>query len=148
MTSFYALRATNACLFVSKGQTANTALAARFALVARLLPFGPYPLQQLRRRFVAGVLRHQAAGEGALQDALPQPACPLQVGGYLDFQLVHDRQATLDFGDDLFLFPDGGQGALIKRLSRNSNWRCAFFGFLFGSRFTEYQLALGCKSAR
>src|SRR5208282_2461867 len=59
--------------------------------------------QQPARRFVIGVLGHQLALEGALQDGLAQPLGPLQVGLNLHFKLVNHRETALDLSEDAVL---------------------------------------------
>jgi hypothetical protein len=66
-------------------------------------------LQEHAGRFVVGVLGHQLALEGALQDGLAQPLGALQVGLDLHFKLVNHGEAALDFGDDAVLLGEWGQ---------------------------------------
>lgn len=69
----------------------------------------PNPRQQLLRRLIVRILRHQPALESALQDALPQPGCTLQARFNLRFDFVHNGQTAINFGDDLLLLINRGK---------------------------------------
>jgi hypothetical protein len=47
-------------------------------------------------RFVGRILGNKATLEGPFQDALSEPGGTIQVGSYLDFDLVHDGEAALN----------------------------------------------------
>jgi len=91
-----------------------------------------YPLQQPLRRLPvrrrpAGLqlrLREQLPGEGLLQQALPQPIRPLEVGVDVLLQLIADGEAGLDFLDDLVLFGVGSASAYPLDCSSTAVMRC------------------------
>jgi hypothetical protein len=60
------------------------------------LPLLADSLQQSLGRFVGRVLGHKATLEGPFQDALTKPGGSLQVGFYLGFDLVKDRESALN----------------------------------------------------
>jgi len=71
--------------------------------IGSLGPLAPDALQQRRCRLITGVLGHQLALEGALEDSLAQPLRPLEVGLHYGLRRLDDGHVALHLGNDALL---------------------------------------------
>lgn len=82
------------------------------------------PLQQLFRRFIVGILRHQFTAKGLGEEGRGQLVNLLAGGGVAGFEAIGENEKGFDAADDFVLLGEGGMQTCILRIFLIPNAAC------------------------